>query len=616
MSQRPFAFLLCAGILVLPAGAVADTGGTAREIWPQATASLDGGDVAGATKRVDQLLEGGKNLGVKRYPLYAISAASLARQENRKGNQPAAKWAMDTAERLDRKSPEVALTRADLAKDQGNWSGAVTSTAAGVGRIFGDYRARLLARTDLLTVVAGTLATLVAAYSLILFLRYRRQASHDLREVLHARFGGGGAITVLAFALLFFPLFLWLGPLWLVLYWLALFFPYATTRERLLSAVSLLILATIPPMLNWNASRMAGVDSPIVAAALASDGRSYEPGAMRRLRELQSVVPSEPSIHLLIGNLELQDGNEQEANVQYRKAVEANDELAGAWLNLGNLHFLNNDFGAAITNYEKAQTLAPTMAIAYYNHSVANGETYKFEEQGRNLAQAKKYDRTLIDSLTSAPTPQKIAMYQLPIAEAWRISERIARKPAAREVFGNFSSFDPANSLKNPLTIGAILAALAAAGLAFMKKRSNVAGECIKCGRTFCYRCKSSRDSATYCTQCIHIYLKRDGVSLDTKRSKLEEVQEFQSSSMRIRKIVSSFLPGAGQMMEGNTLRGLIPLALFLFFVWLAFSVGRLAPVMHPAETARLLLRSIAILLAAVTWAVTTIPAYRQRVTG
>jgi len=616
MSVRLIALLILGSTLMLPTGLIAETGTTARETWPQATAALDGGDVAAATKRVDQILETGRTLGVKSYPLYAISAASLARQENGKNNAPGAKWALETAERLDRNNPQVAFTRADLARDQKNWGAALSSSAAGVARIFGDYRSRLLARTDVLTVIASALASLIAAYAFILFLRYRRQASHELREILHSRFGGGGAITVFAFALLFLPLFLWLGPLWLVLYWLVLFFPYSSNTERVLTGLSFLLLAAIPPMLSWNASRMAGVDSPIVAAALATEGRSYDPGAIRRLRELQNVVPADPSIHLLIGNLELQDGNEQEANIQYRKAVEVNDKFAGAWLNLGNLHFLNNDFGAAITNYEKAQGLDPSMAIAYYNHSVANGETYKFDEQGRNLAQAKKYDRSLIDSLTSAPTPQKIAMYELPVADAWTISDKIAKQPAAREVFGNFASFDPGTSLKNPITMGALLGALAAAALAFMKKRSNVAGECIKCGRTFCFRCKSSRDSSTYCTQCIHIYLKRDGVSLDTKKAKLEEVQEFQSASMRIRKIVSSFLPGASQMMEGNTFRGLLPLSLFLFLLWFAFCVGRLAPVMNPAETARLVLRSLAILGAVVIWLMTVIPTYRQRYIG
>src|SRR6202022_816048 len=91
-------------------------------------------------------------------------------------------------------------------------------------------------------------------------------------------------------------------------------------------------------------------------------------------------------------------------------------------------------------------------------------------------------------------------------------------------VFGNYAYFDPASSAPNPITIGAGLALILALLLWMKRRSSGFAGSCIKCGRTFCHRCKSARESATYCTQCIHIYLKRDGVSLDTKRTKLEEV--------------------------------------------------------------------------------------------
>ena len=50
--------------------------------------------------------------------------------------------------------------------------------------------------------------------------------AHDFRELLSTRFTGG-SVSVLAFALLFLPIFLWLGPMWLLFYWFAIFFGYA-----------------------------------------------------------------------------------------------------------------------------------------------------------------------------------------------------------------------------------------------------------------------------------------------------------------------------------------------------------------------------------------------------
>ena len=146
-------------------------------------------------------------------------------------------------------------------------------------------------------------------------------------------------------------------------------------------------------------------------------------------------------------------------------------------------------------------------------------------------------------------------------------------------------------------------------------RRRGFAGQCIKCGRTFCHRCKSARESATYCTQCIHIYLKRDGVSLDTKRSKLEEVSDYHTGMATRNRIFATFLPGSAQLIEGRTIVGLLGVFVFLFFVAIAVFIGRLAPAIGPvAETAKLLVRSVAILLAVIMWVMMSLPVYKRRV--
>jgi hypothetical protein len=137
----------------------------------------------------------------------------------------------------------------------------------------------------------------------------------------------------------------------------------------------------------------------------------------------------------------------------------------------------------------------------------------------------------------------------------------------------------------------------------------------MKCGRTFCFRCKSARESATYCTQCIHIYLKRDGVSLDTKQAKLKEVQKYQNGQVRLKKVLATFFPGSGQIMDGATAKGIIAVFSFLTFLTVALLVGSLVPIATPAILIRHTLRVVAILLAIGTWLLISIPVYRQRPT-
>jgi hypothetical protein len=53
---------------------------------------------------------------------------------------------------------------------------------------------------------------------------------------------------------------------------------------------------------------------------------------------------------------------------------------------------------------------------------------------------------------------------------------------------------------------------------------------------------------------------------------------------------------------------------LFLFFVCEALLVGRLGPALGPvANTAQLLVRVLAIVLAVITWFVLSLPVYRRR---
>jgi hypothetical protein len=207
-----------------------------------------------------------------------------------------------------------------------------------------------------------------------------------------------------------------------------------------------------------------------------------------------------------------------------------------------------------------------------------------------------------------------VVWFHPPIGDAWRIAETIARKGSARELYGNYAWFDLRTSFTNPVTLGALLAALLTILLWLRRRKNGYANACIKCGRTFCHRCKSSRESATYCTQCIHIYLKRDGVSLETKRQKLDEVQEYQAGATLRNRLFSTLLPGSGQLLEGRTMIGLLGLFLFLFFVVLAIAVGRLAPVLSPGATVQWLLRGGAVLLAVVVWLSFSLPVYRRKV--
>jgi tetratricopeptide (TPR) repeat protein len=583
-----------------------------REIWPQATGAARDGELENATARVGDLVNTGRAYGLKTFPVYATAAASMSNRAVREGNADLAEWGTSAANALDTRNPAVAFSRFERAAAQQNWGAALPLLIRGLGNVVTNYRTRVLGRADLLIVLATSVALMAIVFAIVLFIRYGRSMAHDFREILGSRLHGG-SVSVLAFALLFLPIFLWLGPMWLVFYWFVIFFGYANARERTLIIVIGLILAALPLLMTIAATWTAGVESPVVMSAISSVEKSYQPEALRRMQELVALVPDNPMLQILLGNLHVFEGNEQQAAEHYRRAIAIND-AAGAHVNLGNLHFLQNDYPAALTEYARAEEKDPRMAIAFYNSSVANGETYRFDQQGQKLEQAKKIDREYIERLSQERSVQKIAMYYPAISEAWTVSSSIARSGVARSLFGNYAWFDPIRAATNPITIGALASVILAILVWAKRRRAGFAGSCIKCGRTFCHRCKSARESSTYCTQCIHIYLKRDGVALATKRAKLDEVSEHSASLQKRNRLFATFLPGSAQLLEGRTLAGVIGLLLFFSFVATALFVGRLAPAIGPvADTAQTVIRVAAIILAVVMWFLMSLPVYRRR---
>jgi len=387
-----------------------------RDIWPQATAAARDGDLDLAARKKTELITVGRTFGIRTFPVYATAASAMA-GEWEKDNPELAKWAEKAAGELDPRSPSVAFSDAERAARARAWSRVVPLALQGFARVFGNYRTSVLGSVDALLVAAAALFVTAIVFAMALVFRYGRAAAHDFREILSARFRGG-SVSVLAFALLFLPIFLWLGPLWLVFYWFAIFFGYAGWAERAAIVVLLILSALLPMTVDTAAHRIAGANSPVIVAAVSSADQAYQPDALRRLQELAAVVPDDATLQVLMGNLQAFEGADDVAAVHYRRAVELQARYAGAHVNLGNLLFLNNEFQAAITEYTKAEQADPKLAIAYYNHSVAAGETYKFDLQAKMLERARAADRKFVERTTRNPPQQKIVMYKPPIDEA------------------------------------------------------------------------------------------------------------------------------------------------------------------------------------------------------
>jgi hypothetical protein len=134
-------------------------------------------------------------------------------------------------------------------------------------------------------------------------------------------------------------------------------------------------------------------------------------------------------------------------------------------------------------------------------------------------------------------------------------------------------------------------AVLLAIGAAFFLDRSRKQGrgyasECQKCGRSFCRLCKPPGESALLCSQCVHVYLKKDGVAIETKLQKLDDVRRRRSREDRIHLVLNSLLPGSSAFLDSRLLAAVIAFGLFAFGLLAILLRDTLATLPRPTLTA------------------------------
>ena len=78
--------------------------------------------------------------------------------------------------------------------------------------------------------------------------------------------------------------------------------------------------------------------------------------------------------------IEESEGPPAEAAAAYQQAIELNPNAAGAWVNLGTLHYRSGDLGDAEDFYRRAIEITPTYALAHFNLGNVCEERGRLEE--------------------------------------------------------------------------------------------------------------------------------------------------------------------------------------------------------------------------------------------
>jgi hypothetical protein len=97
-----------------------------------------------------------------------------------------------------------------------------------------------------------------------------------------------------------------------------------------------------------------------------------------------------------------------------------------------------------------------------------------------------------------------------------------------------------------------------------LRKKVYFSSGCVRCGRPVCRRCSSELRDDTVCSQCFHAFVHREqAVDAKSRISKEIQIRQYRRRMENIARGITFLLPGAGQLIKGRPLRGMLFLTVF-----------------------------------------------------
>ena len=525
-----------------------------REIrgqWFGWLAAHEEGDPLLAAQKVDEIVRHANKIGLKRLTDLSLAATLMARREMAQGNAEKARTALDSAVKLDPVLPEARWSRVSLALATDKL--AVPRELAGAVRaVLADLEGRRVLFVGASLLLVLTLAAVGVAFVVLLVAGEIRRLFHDLRELAGRRIPQP-ADAVAAAALLVLPLLLTLDVGWLLLWLFVLSFGYAGRNVKLAALAGLLPLLLVAPALDRAAAELAVSASPVLRGAEALQEKRYDQRVLDDLEGVKTLFPDDADIRFLLGCLYQQLGQNDRAVAEYTVASQVSPVEVRALVNRGDIRFVDGDFGAAQEDFQEALRRDPRDVRARYNLSLVYGETFRTVEAQEKLTEARALDNALVTRFLESPTLVKVVSLGFTPEEAREKVRLLQRDTRSRRVLGHFHVGSDARTWAFPFAVAIPFAAAAALLLdGFRNKGRGYAAACAKCGRTYCRLCKPPGESPGLCSQCIHVYLKKDGVSIETKLQKVEEVKRRQGAEGRLRRGLNVVFPGGELFLDGK----------------------------------------------------------------
>ena len=555
------------------APAAAETGGQSQgegltalvaKTWADRRAFLESGDEGAAHAKILAIVQARDRAGVAGLPTLNHALLAEAYAAARAGKTDLAEARFSEAIDVDPASYEA---RVGLARAHGSLysvGGIKELLAALTGLLSGVWGASTLLASALLVLALAAVLSAVLAV-LALALRHQPLWRHEIFESWKRRLGSDLA-GVLGWVALLLPLMLGFDLAWAAIYWAVTLGLFLSVQERVIAAVALVFLGLAPALVGTAERLSRAVADPFVCAAASFREGLPDRDAVAALTR-QLGASEDPDGRLLLGLVAERQGQPREALGHYHKVMDEPAFKARVLTNMGNIHYRLDEKDQALDFWNKAVEADPRFAPVLYNLSLYYLDQFNFQKRTEYFNKAKDLDPKLLEH--QDPDVQHLLDGQITDGEIWR------RLLAAGPSKGEAMDYAAALGRDIAATPVAIAAWVGLALLLFMRLSGGVgrAHACTKCGRPYCAQCKVGKESDPYCVQCVHLFVKKDGVSPQMRSEKMSDVKRYQTRDRWIR-LVLALVPGASQLYGDRPVSGFLLLGVWSTAVALAVLGG------------------------------------------
>lgn len=473
---------------------------------------------------------------------------------------------------------------------------------AAVGQYAGEYFRGLKASTRFLPSIHGLILGSVtifwavgllamALFSIVLLVRHLSLFAHDAGHLL-PRALSQTQLNIIALIVLMIPFLADMGlvPLF-ALWWVALW-TYQTRQERVVTVILTLFVYLWPIMNTLFANSITFSEAPAHSAFVCN----YEDCDQKTQARLTATIEAEKDdgtalFALASANLrgsrtstDLLD----QAQMMFKQGIKgiSSDQRKDFYVGLGNVYFLQgmrrcnrargrvdaglDEFQDARKNYDAALGVDPNNRAALYNRGRVLKMLGNSSEGAHSIDKLTAMDPEMADELQRRSVIPK----DNECSESFNGNRELAmpvqkpqllRDPGTEsEKYASLSHLPAAHALLiGPLecwmlSILATLVLVLVIALSLVRKLVVPSTRCTKCGEISCIRCRPELSGTGLCNQCVYYKIRSSYV--DPKETWLREkrIENRRDTRRRVEALLTFILPGAGHMLRGRPVRGLI----------------------------------------------------------